>query len=72
MDTEDLADIIFAVRPFGVDPHYYANFGYYCSDPNQKAYPQDGQLCRLNPQTGKVTVLLDAPAGGVRDPTDAL
>ena len=62
------AEVIFAVRPFGADPHYYANFGYYCSDPDEKAYPQGGQLCRLNLQTGDVTVLLDAPAGGVRDP----
>ncbi|MCP4786483.1 MAG: hypothetical protein GY903_31710 [Fuerstiella sp.] len=63
-----LPDIIFAVRPFGVDPHYYANFGYYCSDPDQKVYAPGGQLCRLNSQTGEVTVLLDAADGGVRDP----
>jgi hypothetical protein len=67
-ESESIADVIFAVRPFGADPHYYANFGYYCSDPDEKAYPQGGQLCRLNLQTGDVTVLLDAPAGGVRDP----
>ncbi|NQT17234.1 MAG: hypothetical protein HQ582_31055, partial [Planctomycetes bacterium] len=64
----DLADVIFAVRPYGPDGHYYANFGYYCADPNQKAYPEGGRLCRLDPQNGKVTVLLDDPTGGVRDP----
>ncbi len=67
-ESGKLGDVIFAVRPFGVDPHYYANFGYYCSDPDKKVYAPGGQLCRLNPQTGKVTVLLDAGEGGVRDP----
>ena len=30
----DVVEIVFAVRPFGSDPHYYANFGYYCDDPS--------------------------------------
>ena len=64
----EVAELIFAVRPFGTDAHYYANFGYYCFDPSQKVYPQGGQLCRLNSLTGEVTILLDDPAGGVRDP----
>ena len=64
----ELDDVIFAVRPYGPDGHYYANFGYYCADPKQKVYPVGGRLCRLNLATGKVTVLLDDPAGGVRDP----
>ncbi len=65
----DVAEVIFAVRPFGPDGHYYANFGYYCSDPSAKAYAEGGQLCRLDLRTGKVTILLDSPTGGVRDPT---
>ncbi len=63
------AEVIFAARPFGPDGHYYANFGYYCADPSEKAYAEGGQLCRLDLRTGEVKVLLDDPTGGVRDPT---
>ncbi|MFW6169011.1 MAG: hypothetical protein ACODAD_00875 [Planctomycetota bacterium] len=62
-------DVVFAVRSGGPDPHYYANFGYYCFDPEQKVYSQGGgSLRRLNLRTGEVTTLLDDPQGGVRDP----
>lgn len=62
-------EVVFAVRPFGPDGHYYANFGYFCFDPEQKAYPQGGgALRRLNLRTSEVTTLLDDPDGGVRDP----
>jgi hypothetical protein len=61
-------ELIFAVRPYGPDGHYYANFGYYSHNPDEKAYPIGGQLCRLNLATDEVKVLLDDPAGGVRDP----
>lgn len=64
----DVTDVIFAMRPYGPDGHYYANFGYYSHNPDEKAYPIGGQLGRLNLATGQVTVLLDDPAGGVRDP----
>jgi len=63
-----LGEIIFAARPYGPDPHYYANFGYYCQDPNLKAYPVGAKLCRFNPATGKTVVLLNDPRGGIRDP----
>jgi hypothetical protein len=63
-----LEDIVFAVREPGKDPHYYANFGYFAFDPERKAYGQGGKLCRSNLRTGHVTVLLDDPKGGVRDP----
>ncbi len=70
MATEtDQADVVFAVRSFGPDGHYYANFGYYCFDTEQKVYSQGGgSLRRLNLRTSKVTTLLDDPDGGVRDP----
>ncbi len=62
-------NVVFAVRPYGPDGHYYANFGYYCLNPAEKAYSQGGgSLRRLNLRTSKVTTLLDDPAGGVRDP----
>ncbi len=65
----DVQQIIFATRPFGPDGHYYANFGYYCFDPNQKAYSQGGGgLCRLDVRNGQITDLIDDPEGGVRDP----
>lgn len=62
-------DIVFAVRPFGPDGHYYANFGYYCYDPDEKVYSQGGgSLRRFNTGTGEVVTLLHDPEGGVRDP----
>ena len=64
----DVEAFVFAVRPYGPDPHYYANFGYYCTNPEEKVYPTGGRLCRWNAKTDEVTVLLDDPQGGVRDP----
>ena len=61
-------DIVFAVRQPGKDGHWYANFGYWSFQPDENLYGDGGRLCRLNVQTGKLTVLLDDPAGGVRDP----
>ena len=66
--TERDEEIVFAVRQPGKDPHYYANFGYFAFDPERKAYGQGGKLCRLHLGTGRLTVLLDDPSGGVRDP----
>ncbi|NLZ00230.1 MAG: hypothetical protein GXY25_06810, partial [Pirellulaceae bacterium] len=59
---EGVDDLVFAVRPTGPDVHYYANFGYYSYDPEEKAYPIGGQLCRLNLASGEVRVLLDDPS----------
>ena len=74
-------EIVFAVRPRGRDPHWYVTFGNYAIHPCHGqsygfkeedgvwwGYPEGGRLCRLNLRTGKVTVLLDDPKGGVRDP----
>ena len=62
-------EIVFAVRGLGGDGHWYANFGYHVQNPNSMQYgPPGGRLCRLNLRTGKLTVLLDDPKGGVRDP----
>ncbi|MBM3888459.1 MAG: hypothetical protein FJ388_04960 [Verrucomicrobia bacterium] len=75
-----MEEIIFAQRVSGTD-HWYANFGYYASTtaeypphdglPDEKIpalFSDGGRLCRLNLRTGKLTVLLDDPRGGVRDP----
>ena len=61
-------EIIFAARRMASDGHWYANFSYFGPDANRKAYAEGGRLCRLNLKTGKMTVLLDDPRGGVRDP----
>ncbi len=70
---QQVAEIVFAVRLGYDDPHWYANIGYYCDDEQHKAYagngkPDAGRLCKLNIGTGKVTVLLDAQGGSIRDP----
>ncbi|MEW6356474.1 MAG: NPCBM/NEW2 domain-containing protein [Planctomycetota bacterium] len=62
-------EIVYALRHPGRDGHWYANFAYWCSDPEKKIYsPDGGRLCKLNLRTGKTTVLLDDPKGAFRDP----
>ena len=66
-----LGEIVFAERHQGRDPsnHYYANFGYACTDENEWLHGADGaRLCRLDPDSGELTVLLDDSGGGIRDP----
>ena len=67
----DVETVIFAERNPGRDPsyHYYADFGYACTDENEWLHGADGaRLCRLDAASGELTVLLDDPGGGVRDP----
>ncbi len=75
-------EIVFAQREARND-HWYGNFGHY-SDGHQGhyappstpksldyfkyAFGDGGRLCRFNLRTRKLTVLLDDPQGGVRDP----
>ncbi len=64
-------EVIFAERHPGRDlsGHYYANFGYSCTDPNYWLHGRDGgRLSKLNVRTGEVTALVDDPGGAVRDP----
>ncbi|HUV62289.1 MAG TPA: LamG-like jellyroll fold domain-containing protein [Sedimentisphaerales bacterium] len=68
---KNLPEIVFAERYPGRDPqrHYYADFGYACTDENEWLHGADGaRLCRLNPESGKLTVLLEDQGGGIRDP----
>ncbi len=75
-------EIVFAQRVPGND-HWYGNFGHYSdghaghyarpSTPDsveyfKYAFGDGGRLCRFNLKTGKLTVLLDDPQGGIRDP----
>lgn len=73
-------EIVFALRKPGPDGHWYANFSYYADwggesyfdqcrhNEKRVTYVPGGRLLRLDPKTGEVTILLDDPLGGVRDP----
>jgi hypothetical protein len=62
-------EIVFAERDLYGDAHYYATFGHWSSDPQKMMHSPDGsRLCRLNLRTRQLTVLVDDPRGGVRDP----
>ncbi len=62
-------EIVFAVRSVYKDGHYYATCGHWSADPNRMIYAEGGaKLCKINLRTRKVTVLVDDPQGGVRDP----
>ena len=70
---KDTPEIVFCTRSRYKDGHWYANIGYYCDDPSQKAYAGNGQpdagvLYRYNLRTREKTVILDAKGGSVRDP----
>ena len=62
------AEIIFAVRQPGAGGHWYENFGHYAFDEDRKAYGAEGRLCRLDLNSGQLSVLLEDAEGAVRDP----
>ncbi len=65
--VQGVEEVVFAVRePKG--PHWYENFGYDVRDTGNKSYGRQGRLCKLNLKTSKMELLLDDPAGAVRDP----
>jgi hypothetical protein len=61
------AEIVFAVRSILYE-HWYANFGYFSPDAEQKCYGRGGRLCKLSLASGEMTVLLEDRQGAVRDP----
>lgn len=61
-------EIVFATRTRSVDPHWYANFGYYCEGPQRPVYAYAGRLCVYNLRTGRCRTLLEDLLGAVRDP----
>jgi len=67
-DKVGAKEIIFTVREKSRDGHWYANIGWYVTSPKTKLYGDGGQLCRLNLHTGKLTVIIEDPKGGIRDP----
>ena len=77
----EVKKIVFAERRLGPDGHWYANFSYYGDidlpqgeyetvlHENEKVTYRDGtRLCLLDLTTREVSVLLDDPKGGIRDP----
>ncbi len=63
----DVEEIVFAARSILYE-HWYANIGYWAADRCRPMYGKFGKLCKLNLRTGKLTLLIDDPQGGVRDP----
>ena len=64
----ELPEIVFAVRQPGAGGHWYENFGHSAFDTSHKLYGRQGRLCRFDPHTGQLDVLLEDPDGAVRDP----
>jgi len=64
-----IEEVVFSVRSVGGDGHWYANFGYWCSDSRKMMFGRGGgRLAKLNLNTGKVATILDPGNGSVRDP----
>lgn len=66
-------EIVFANRASYDDGHWYANIGYYCDNHENMAYAGNGngaggRLSRYNLRSKKLTVLIDAGTGSIRDP----
>lgn len=61
-------EVIFVTRKMPKDGHWYANFGYYSFDPENKLYEEGSSLCKLNIRTGKMNVLFKDEKGTFRDP----
>ena len=67
-DLADIESVVVAVRHRG-GGHYYESFGYAFFDPRDTSYSRTGgRLVRIDIHTGEWTVLLEDPAGGLRDP----
>ena len=61
-------EIVFVVRDLCAANQCYATFGEYADEEKFIYAPDGSKLCKLNLRNGKVTVLLDDPKGGYRDP----
>jgi len=67
-DDGPVHEIVFATRNHVHDGHWYANFGYYATSPERCTYGTQGRLCIWACQSGRLRLLIDDPAGAVRDP----
>ncbi len=73
-ELRDVREVVYAVRKV-IPEHWYANFGYYAADTgpdyfqgSNRLYRDGARLERFDLATGRVTVLLEDPSGGIRDP----
>lgn len=64
----EFEEVIFVTRKMPKDGHWYANFGYYSFDENNKLYEEGSSLCKLNIKTGKIDALFQDEKGTFRDP----
>lgn len=61
-------EIVFVERELCEAYQWYATFGEYADEEKFIHAPDGSRLCKFNLRTGKLTVLLDDPKGGFRDP----
>ncbi len=62
-------EFVFAARKVNdSDGHWYANIGYYAHDASRKAWREGARLYRWNAVSNQLSILLDDPRGGIRDP----
>lgn len=61
-------EIVFVVRDLCSAYQWYATFGEYADEQKFIHAPDGSKLCKLNLRTRQLTVLLDDPKGGFRDP----
>ena len=64
----DAEEIVFVERDLCLAYQWYATFGEYADEQKFIHAPDGSRLCKLNLRTRQITVLLDDPQGGFRDP----
>jgi len=67
---KDVEEILFVVRKPGIDPHWYANFGYFAHDENLFPFHLGAPswLNILTVDTGEVRTIFQDEGGTIRDP----
>jgi hypothetical protein len=65
---QGVREIVFAAREEGPDGHWYANLGYFAPDATRMCYGAGGRLAVFDVASGALRLLVDDPAGTVRDP----
>jgi len=61
-------EVVFVTRKMPKDGHWYANFGYYAWDENNKLFEEGSSLCKLNIKTDQLEILFKDEKGTFRDP----
>lgn len=68
LSISEFEEVIFVTRKMPKDGHWYANFGYYAFDTDNKLYEEGSSLCKLNVKTGNLEILHQDDKGTFRDP----